>query len=206
MQMPYAENPYNNYTGGPSYGPAQPLQRTGFLGRVFGRNRGGAQAVPQFDPNHLPEHPQPGQSTSVRQETAEATAAAGDQLHMNHPNQISAYETGYGNVSPVAHSPMATGYTSSPTPAPGDATAAYTYAHAGDPYTHSGDHYGHSGDDYYRNNSGAHNANTAATLPYPAENPYDSPYEPHRVEQSHQQPPRYNQGPHHYGDGIYDRP
>ncbi|KAJ6785298.1 hypothetical protein PWT90_01098 [Aphanocladium album] len=199
MQMPYTQNPYNNYqpTAG-AYPPEQPQQRTTFFGRIFSRRRG-QQAVPQYDPNQLPEHAQPRDVNNNRD--SEATAVGIVQEPYNK------YETGYGNTSPVgrSHSPMVTGHT---TPGPGEATAAYTYNHAGDSYTHAGDHYGHAGDDYYRrSNAGAHNADTAAVLPYPAENPYDSPYEPHRREQTpHQMPPRYPAQGNHYDDGIYDRP
>lgn len=201
MQMPYTQNPYNNYQPGmDTYQSEQQQRPTGFLGRVFGRNRG-QQAVPQYD--NLPEHTQPGDMRA-----SDATAVGIVQEPYNK------YETGYGNTSTPsptgAHSPMVMGHT---TPAPGEATAAYTYAHAGDSYTHAGDHYGHAGDssnDYYRSNAGAHSANTAATLPYPADNPYDSPYEPHHAQgqPAHRQPtpPRYPGVSHHYDDGIYDRP
>lgn len=193
MQMPYTENPYNNYTPqmtDTSYAPDRP---SGFLGRVFGRARlrGGQQAVPQFDPNNLPEHAHPHEMDGARDSEATAVGITHEQDLRNK------YETGYGNTSPTAHSPMVTGHT-------GDAEAGYAaYTHgAGDSYTHAGDHYGHSGDDYLRDNRQAHLANTTATLPYPADNPYDSPYEPHRTEHMPSYPP---QG-HHYGDGIYDRP
>lgn len=202
MQMPYAENPYNNYqpdAADTTYQPSSP-RRAGFLGRVFGGRNRGQQAVPQHDPNTLPEHAHPGDTNN---RDSEATAV-GVQAPYNK------YETGYGNnntaMSPTiaGHSPMVTGHTEGATL--GAATAPYTYAHVGDSYTHAGDHYGHAGDDYYRSNAGAHNANTAATLPYPAENPYDVPYEPHHHTAAVQPPPRYPAQSHRYEDGIYDRP
>ncbi|TQV99265.1 membrane-associatingdomain-containing protein [Cordyceps javanica] len=218
MQMPYAENPYNNYQPTPSYQPdlEQPSSPRpaagGFLGRVFGgrRNRG-QQALPQHDPNNLPEHAHP----------VDVNAAAADEH--NRDSQVTAvgheqqppynkYETGYGNASPTAHSPMVTGHT---TTAAGDAAATaatYTYTHAGDPYTHAGDRYGHAGDDYHHHYRANAPATATTTLPYPAnDDPYDTPYEPHRATPA---PARYQQtGPrypapshHHYDDGIYDRP
>ncbi|OAQ97280.1 hypothetical protein LLEC1_01739 [Akanthomyces lecanii] len=131
------------------------------------------------------------------------------------------YETGYGNLSsPTTHAPMVTGHIDDGV-SPIEATATCTYPPAGNPYTHAagggdsythaGDHYGHAGDDYYQqhhgSSAGAHHANTSATLPYPVDNPYDSPYGPHRTQPSHlTMPPRYPAQNHHYDDGIYDRP
>ncbi|KAJ4145586.1 hypothetical protein LMH87_004433 [Akanthomyces muscarius] len=192
MQMPYAENPYNNYQPamGGAYEPeSQQSRPTGFLGRVFGGRRSrGQQAVPQHDdPNNLPAHAQPIDMANSNNRDSEATAVGHEQ-------------------QPPYNNPI-------------EAPATYTYTQAGNPYTHAtgdsythaGDHYGHAGDDYYQQhhrNAGAHNANTTSTLPYPADNPYDSPHEPHRTEPpSHlTMPPRYPAQSHHYDDGIYDRP
>lgn len=219
MQMPYAENPYNNYQPamGGAYEPeSQQSRPTGFLGRIFGGRRSrGQQAVPQHDdPNNLPAHAQPIDMANSNNRDSEATAVG----HEQQP-PYNKYETGYGNVtSPTTHGPMVTGQTDDGV-SPIEAPATYTYTQAGNPYTHAtgdsythaGDHYGHAGDDYYQqhhSNAGAHNANTTSTLPYPADNPYDSPYEPHRTEPpSHlTMPPRYPAQSHHYDDGIYDRP
>ncbi|KAJ2969510.1 hypothetical protein NQ176_g8622 [Zarea fungicola] len=205
MQMPYTQNPYNNYQPDMAgTGPYNQQQRPGgFFGRVFGRNRGGQQAVPQYDPNSLPEHTHPRQMDNNLHNNRDSEATiVGGLLNQESHNK---YETGYGNVSPAprAHSPMVAGYTNT---TGGDA-AAYTYTHPGESYTHSGDHYGHAGDDYHRNNNGAHQANTAATLPYPADNPYDrTTYDQNNRPTQPQQPTRYPTQGHHYDDGIYDRP
>ncbi|KAM3510633.1 hypothetical protein MY11210_005718 [Beauveria gryllotalpidicola] len=204
MQMPYAENPYNN-----TYQPEPPQQQRwagGFLGRVFGRRRRGQQALAQDDPNTLPEHAHPADMVVASPNSRDSQATAVGQDPQSPYNK---YETGYGNAgsSPTSqyHNPMVTGQT--------HAYAGDSYAHAGDSYMHTGDHYGHAGDYYhhdYRGDNAATTTTTATALPYPDDGPYDGPYEPHRAEPAtlphYQMGPRYPAPSHRYDDGIYDRP
>ncbi|KAM3535070.1 hypothetical protein MY4038_001646 [Beauveria bassiana] len=228
MQMPYAENPYNNNPDQLD-SPQQQAPAAGFLGRVFGRRRRGQQALAQDDPNILPEHAHPadmvlgGAAAAPNNRDSQATAVGQDpQSPYNHNK----YETGYGNAgslptSPHPHNPMVTGQTHAYA---GDsyAHAGDSYMHAGGSYTHAGDHYGHAGDHYhhhYRGDNAAAAAAAATTtttattttaLPYPDDGPYDSPYEPHRAEPAttphYQMGPRYPAPSYRYDDGIYDRP
>ncbi|KAM3560509.1 hypothetical protein MY1884_002898 [Beauveria asiatica] len=223
MQMPYAENPYNNHNNNPDQ-PESPQQQRpagGFLGRVFGRRRRGQQALAQDDPNTLPEHAHPADMASgaaaapPNNRDSQATAVGQDPQS---PYNINKYETGYGNVgsSPTSHhhhhSPIVTGQTH----AYADDSYAHagdSYMHAGDSYTHAGDHYyGHAGDHYHHHYRGdnAATTTTATALPYPDDGPYDGPYEPHRAEPAtlphHQMGPRYPAPSYRYDDGIYDRP
>ncbi|KAM3454931.1 hypothetical protein MY3296_002713 [Beauveria thailandica] len=232
MQMPYAENPYNNHNNNPDQ-PESPQQQRpvgGFLGRVFGRSRRGQQALAQDDPNTLPEHAHPADMASGAAAAAppnnrdsQATAVGQDPQS---PYNINKYETGYGNVdsSPTSHhhhhGPIVTGQTH----AYADDSYAHagdSYMHAGDSYTHAGDHYyGHAGDHYHHHYRGdnaaaaittaAATTTTATALPYPDDGPYDGPYEPHRAQPAtlphHQMGPRYPAPSYRYDDGIYDRP
>ncbi|OAA66100.1 hypothetical protein ISF_03938 [Cordyceps fumosorosea ARSEF 2679] len=210
MQMPYAQGPYDNYQPGPDQ-PESPRRR-GFLGRIFGRDRG-QQPLPQHDPNNLPQHAQPIDVAAAANRDSQATA-------IGHEHDHNKYETGYDGAEGAAaqNSPMATGHTAPTTytyTSAGDpyAHAGDPYAHAGESYAHAGDRFGHAGDDYlqYRPAAGSAEAHSptpapaaATALPYPA----DDPYEPRRAERpSHQMSaPRYPAPSYRYDDGIYDRP